>query len=71
MHGAHSSKEHVCADPELFVMQYLGGFQGDWRKTPSGSNCEKKLDLLKKEGVEFDKNRTLVDKSCWWDGFKV
>jgi len=30
-----------------------------------------KLQLLKDEGVAFDEKGMLVDKSCWWDGFKV
>jgi methylated-DNA-[protein]-cysteine S-methyltransferase len=30
-----------------------------------------KLDLLKGEGVEFNEKGMLVDKSCWWDDFKV
>jgi methylated-DNA-[protein]-cysteine S-methyltransferase len=30
-----------------------------------------KLDLLKEEGVEFDEKGKLIDKSCWWDDFKV
>ena len=51
--------------------QYVGGFKGDWNKVPSGVNCEMKLQLLKDEGVRFDKEGMLVDKSCWWDGFKV
>lgn len=44
---------------------------GDWRKAPSGMNCEKKLALLKGEGVEFDGKGMLVDKKLWWDGFEV
>jgi hypothetical protein len=30
-----------------------------------------KLELLKEEGVEFDENGMLKEKSCWWDDFKV
>jgi methylated-DNA-[protein]-cysteine S-methyltransferase len=52
-------------------MQYIGGFQGDWQKAPSGLNCEKKLELLKIEGVEFTEDGMLKDKSCWFDDFKV
>ena len=51
--------------------QYIGGFQGDWQKAPSGLNCEKKLELLKSEGVEFTEEGMLKDKSCWFDDFKV
>jgi len=50
---------------------YIGGFKGDWEKAPSGINCEKKLELLMKEGVKFDKNGMLLDKSQWWSDFKV
>ncbi|KIW00106.1 uncharacterized protein PV09_08291 [Verruconis gallopava] len=50
---------------------YIGGFQGDWQKAPSGQNCEKKLQLLKSEGVEFTADGMLKDKSRWWDDFKV
>lgn len=44
---------------------------GDWQKAPSGINCEKKLALLKSEGVEFDAKGMLVNKRLWWDEFKV
>ena len=51
--------------------QYIGGFKGDWEKAPSGINCQKKLDLLRSEGVEFDANGKLMDKTRWWDGFQT
>jgi len=44
---------------------------GDWNAAPSGINQEKKLLLLKEEGVEFDEKGMLVDKARWWDAFKV
>lgn len=44
---------------------------GDWQKAPSGQNCEKKLKLLLSEGVTFDARGMLLDKSVWWDEFKV
>lgn len=44
---------------------------GDWQKAPSGQNCEKKLKLLADEGVLFDAKGMLVDRSRWWDEFKV
>lgn len=50
---------------------YIGGFQGDWRDAPSGLNIEKKLKLLKEEGVEFDERGMLKDKTQYWDSFKV
>lgn len=55
----------------LTEIQYIGGFQGDWQKAPSGLNCEKKLDLLRSEGVEFTQDGMLKDKSSWFDDFKV
>lgn len=30
-----------------------------------------KLELLKGEGVEFDKDGMLTDEGRWWDEFKV
>ncbi|KAK5156474.1 hypothetical protein LTR04_005601, partial [Oleoguttula sp. CCFEE 6159] len=48
---------------------FVGGFLGDWQKAPSGVNCEKKLGLLKEEGVVFDTKGMLVDRTQWWDGF--
>lgn len=51
--------------------QYVGGFMGDWRKAPSGVNCEKKLELLKEEGVRFDEKGMLVNRDSLWAGFKV
>ncbi|KAF2427414.1 DNA binding methylated-DNA--cysteine S-methyltransferase [Tothia fuscella] len=50
---------------------YIGGFKGDWEKAPSGINCEMKLESLKEEGVEFDGRGMLLDRTCWWDDFKV
>lgn len=52
-------------------IQYIGGFKGDWEKAPSGINCEKKLELLQSEGVKFNKDGMLMDKSQWWSDFKV
>ncbi|KAF2476590.1 DNA binding methylated-DNA--cysteine S-methyltransferase [Lindgomyces ingoldianus] len=50
---------------------FVGGFKGDWEKVPSGQNQDEKLKLLAQEGVRFDSKGMLVDKSCWWDDFKV
>lgn len=44
---------------------------GDWRDAPSGLNIEKKLELLKGEGVEFDKDGFLKDKGQIWHNFDV
>ena len=53
------------------MSQYIGGFKGVWNATPSGDNCELKLELLQKEGVRFDQNGKLMDTRSWWDDFKV
>ncbi|KAF2399503.1 DNA binding methylated-DNA--cysteine S-methyltransferase [Trichodelitschia bisporula] len=50
---------------------YIGGFQGDWQKAPSGVNCAKKQQLLREEGVLFDEAGMLMDKTQWWDDFRV
>jgi methylated-DNA-[protein]-cysteine S-methyltransferase len=42
---------------------------GDWEKAPSGINCEKKLELLKGEGVEFDEKGILKDEKKLWEDF--
>lgn len=49
----------------------MGGYKGDWEKAPSGQNQESKLALLKEEGVLFDANGYLIDKTLWWDEFDV
>jgi len=43
---------------------------GDWEKAPSGINCEKKLELLKGEGVEFDEKGILKDEKKLWEDFR-
>lgn len=48
---------------------FIGGYKGDWRNVPSGQNCEKKLKILASEGVTFDDQGMLVDKSRWWADF--
>ncbi|KAK8163414.1 6-O-methylguanine DNA methyltransferase [Phyllosticta citribraziliensis] len=48
---------------------YVGGFKGDWEKTPSGQNQTSKLRLLEDEGVRFDANGMLVDQKLRWDAF--
>lgn len=42
---------------------------GDWQKAPSGINQNKKLELLAKEGVQFDGKGMIIDERCWWHGF--
>lgn len=53
------------------ILQYVGGFKGEYSKAPSGVNQTMKMDILSKEGVKFDKDGMLLDKSRLWDGFKV
>ncbi|KAI9664126.1 MAG: hypothetical protein M1821_007617 [Bathelium mastoideum] len=69
--GVGSRSAHV-ESPSLTHSdsKYIGGFKGDWEKAPSGINCEKKLELLKTEGVEFDAKGMLADKSRWWNEFR-
>ncbi|KAF2022201.1 DNA binding methylated-DNA--cysteine S-methyltransferase [Aaosphaeria arxii CBS 175.79] len=50
---------------------FIGGFKGDWEKVPSGQNQTSKLELLKGEGVLFDQNGMLIDKTLWWDDFNL
>ena len=44
---------------------------GEWQKAPSGINQCKKLKLLKEEGVTFDQDGMLNDKTVVWRDFKV
>lgn len=55
----------------MWRWQYVGGFKGEWQKAPSGVNQTIKLELLTKEGVEFDGEGKLRDKGRLWDGFVV
>jgi len=48
---------------------YVGGFKGEWQKAPSGINQTMKIDILAKEGVKFDKDGMLLDKSRLWNDF--
>ena len=48
---------------------------GDWQKAPSGVNQKRKLELLKDEGVSFDRDGRLIEvdergkkKIVWFDG---
>ncbi|KAK3711724.1 hypothetical protein LTR37_009501 [Vermiconidia calcicola] len=50
---------------------YVGGFNGDWQKAPSGLNQVMKLEILAREGVRFDEKGMLVDRGRLWDGFDV
>lgn len=51
---------------------FVGGFQGDWKAVGAGDKVEgvkqnKKLTLLKSEGVEFDSKGCLIggDSALW------
>ncbi|KAK6506024.1 hypothetical protein TWF506_010950 [Arthrobotrys conoides] len=50
---------------------YIGGFKGDWNDAPSGINIELKMELLKGEGVTFDKNGFIEEKGKIWKDFDV
>lgn len=45
---------------------------GEWQDAPSGINREKKRELLRREGVEFDGNDRLVLRDgIWFEEFLV
>ncbi|KAH8827567.1 6-O-methylguanine DNA methyltransferase [Flagelloscypha sp. PMI_526] len=71
--GGSSPKESICPNSPchrcIASTGYIGGFMGDWQKAPSGQNCEKKLALLKSEGVEFNEKGMLMKDDYWWDEF--
>ncbi|KAK6346335.1 hypothetical protein TWF730_010661 [Orbilia blumenaviensis] len=50
---------------------YIGGFKGDWNDAPSGINIDLKMELLKGEGVTFDKNGFIEEKGRIWKDFDV
>lgn len=51
---------------------HIGGYKGDWHNAPSGINRDKKRELLKEEGVEFDDEDIVIKKKdLWFDGFRV
>ena len=43
---------------------------GEWHKAPSGVNCQKKLEILTREGVTFDERGYLKDKKMLWDDWQ-
>ncbi|THW99890.1 DNA binding methylated-DNA--cysteine S-methyltransferase [Aureobasidium pullulans] len=48
---------------------FVGGFMGDWQKAPSGVNQNRKLELLKEEGVRFTREGKLIEREgVWFDG---
>jgi len=55
----------------MTVWQFIGGFQADWQKAPSGINVKKKLALLEDEGVRFDAKGMLIDEKQLWDDFNT
>lgn len=51
---------------------HIGGYMGEWQDAPSGINREKKRELLRREGVEFDGNDRLVLRDgIWFEEFLV
>jgi len=49
---------------------WIGGFVGEWgRESKTGTQCDRKLDLLAKEGVTFTKDLYLNDREhAIWRG---
>ena len=51
---------------------HIGGYMGDWHNAPSGINRDKKRELLREEGVKFDRDdKVLLTKDLWFDAFNV
>ncbi|RPA75299.1 hypothetical protein BJ508DRAFT_22640 [Ascobolus immersus RN42] len=50
---------------------FLGGFFGEWKKEADGTMGQRKLRLLKDEGVIFDKKGFLVERRRIWGAFKA
>ncbi|KAF7354685.1 DNA binding methylated-DNA-cysteine S-methyltransferase [Mycena sanguinolenta] len=48
---------------------FIGGFLGEWGKEHrTGTQCDRKLDLLAKEGVAFTEEGYLKGKETLWKG---
>ncbi|GAA5912580.1 hypothetical protein JCM6882_004807 [Rhodosporidiobolus microsporus] len=58
----------------IAATHFIGGFCGEWISEPkigkfvAGKKVTEKLELLRREGVEFDGKGYLKDKGCLWDG---
>lgn len=59
---------------------FIGGFCGEWtgknksagaKQAGEGKKTGEKIELLRREGVEFDSKGYLKDKSKLWDGKKA
>lgn len=52
---------------------FVGGFFGEWgvKGKDGGKMQEKKLSLLREEGVHFDTKGVLIDRGLVWDGKSV
>ncbi|KAG9308724.1 methylated-DNA--cysteine S-met [Chiua virens] len=55
---------------------YIGGFWGEWGTLSSGKNsdttahhCQRKIEMLTMEDVEFTSDGYLADESLIWRGF--
>lgn len=51
---------------------HIGGYKGDWHNAPSGINRDRKRELLKEEGVDFDEKDNVIRKDdLWFNDFVV
>lgn len=51
---------------------HIGGYKGDWHNAPSGINRDRKRELLKEEGVEFNEDDVVIKKKgLWFDDFRA
>ncbi|GAA5986192.1 hypothetical protein JCM11641_002884 [Rhodosporidiobolus odoratus] len=61
----------------IAATHFIGGFGGEWTSEPkkgdfeAGEKVREKLELLRREGVDFDGKGFLEDKACLWDGKEV
>lgn len=51
---------------------HIGGYKGDWHNAPSGINRDKKRELLRGEGIDFDREDNVIQKAnLWFDDFVI
>lgn len=49
--------------------RFIGGFTGEWgRNSGTGKHCNRKLEMLAKEGVGFNEKGYLVEGANIWRG---
>jgi methylated-DNA-[protein]-cysteine S-methyltransferase len=47
---------------------YVGGFQGEWGQSKTGTKCSLKMEMLAKEGVGFNEDGFVIGKDVVWRG---